>query len=200
MQNQISRRAFAASLALTPAAALPVIAGVRSQEADPVLAACADLKKLKFDRERAAEKFNAAMQLYESLLPEKTHVSVPSGMAYHNLEDFDDSYMGEIYHRTEWTRKLRAELVEIEAARKSAEKQSGVAQATEASSDAYERVCELETEILMTVPSSPAGAVAILRVARAVIDDDRKDGFEANVAAIAALDRVADFFERREAA
>jgi hypothetical protein len=199
MQNEISRRAFAANLVLAPAVALPVIAGARSQETDPILAACADLKKLTFDRKRAAEKLDAAIELYESLLPEKTHVSMPGGMAYHNLEDFDESYLGEIYHRTEPTRKLRAQLVEIEAARKSAAKQSGLAQAMEASSDAYERICDLETEILMMVPSSPAGATALLRVARAVIDDDRKDGFEANVAAIAALDRVANFFERREA-
>jgi hypothetical protein len=200
MQKNISRRAFAASLALAPAAGLPMIAGARSQDADPILAACADLKKLKFDRERAAEKLDAAIELYESLLPEKTHVRIPSGMTYHNIEDFDESFLGEVYHRTEWTRKLRAELVEIEAARKSAAKQSGVAQAVEASSDAYERVCDLENEILMMVPSSPAGAVALLRLSRAVIEDDRKDGFEASVASVAALDQVAEFFERRESA
>ena len=45
MQNQISRRALAAGIALVPAAAaLPGIAGARSQDTDPILAACAELQ------------------------------------------------------------------------------------------------------------------------------------------------------------
>ena len=127
---------------------------------------------------------------------EKAHQR-SSWAGFYNLADFDDSYFGEIYHKVAWGRKLREELVEIDAAKKNAAKKSGIAEAEEALSDAFERCANLENRFLAMVPTSPAGAAALLRLCAIVVDQDRDGGLDLSLAAI---ERVADFFERRQAA
>ena len=93
--------------------------------------------------------------------------------------------------------EVREELVEIDAAKKNAARKSGIAEAEEDLSDAFERCANLEDSILAMVPTSPAGAAALLRLSRDVVDQDRDGGLDLSLAAI---ERVADFFERRQAA
>ena len=88
-------------------------------------------------------------------------------------------------------------LLEIDAAKKNAAKQSGISEAEEAVSDAYERQINLENKLLAMVPTSPADAAALLRLSRFVIEDDRDDGLDLSLAAI---ERVAEYFEGRGAA
>jgi len=180
----ISRRALAASLALAPVAGLPAIAS--SRERDPIITACAELQKLRRAEKLAGDKLGADLELYESLLPEQTHISITGGPDYYTLEEFDGSYYAEVLHKADWLRKKREELVEIDAAGKSAERRSGFREAEEAWGAAFDRVRDLEDKILVMVPSSPAGAAALLRLSRVVIEDDRCDAFEL---ALAAIDR-----------
>ncbi len=195
--QSISRRALAAGLALAPVVVLPAITLANAQAGGPIVAARAELEKLTRDEDRAVEKLNAATKIYEGLLPEQIYISIPGGHKYYNLADFDESCFGEVCHKVEWGRKLREELVEIDAAKKNAAKQSGISEAEEAVSDAYERRINLENKLLAMVPTSPADAAALLRLSRFVIEDDRDDGLDLSLAAI---ERVAEYFEGRGAA
>ena len=55
----------------------------------------------------------------------------------------------------------------------------------------------LENKLLAMVPTSPADAAALLQLSQFVIEDDRDDGLDLSLAAI---ERVAEYFEGRGAA
>ena len=76
-------------------------------------------------------------------------------------------------------------------------KEERIAEAEEDLSDAFERCANLEDSILRWFPTSPAGAAARLQLSRNIVDQDRDGGLDLSLAAI---ERVADFFERRQAA
>ncbi len=197
MQNQISRRRLAVSLALAPVAGLPAVAITKARECDPIVAACAELEKLRIDREIADKKSDDAFEMYNKLRPERCYMRIIGGETFYDLADFDDSFYAQYLHEPtcEWLRKAREELVEIDAAKKRADQQSGHSEAEKALDVACDRVYDLEAKILAMVPTSLAGAAALLRVSRAPLEGDY-----AVELALAAIERVACFSERLEAA
>ena len=192
--QSISRRALAAGLALAPVAGLPAVAIAKAHECDPIIAACAELQKLRRAEELAIEKVEAADKVFVSLRP-KQCVEMDLGREFYSLEDFDTCVYEWGFHDNEHVIAKRAELVEILAAKELARKQSGLFDAEEALKDVNFRIFDLEDAILSMVPRSPAGAAALLQLVPLIFEDERDD---AVALAFVAIARVADFIEGRE--
>ena len=215
----ISRRALAAGLALAPVAGLPALAGAAPLD-DPVLAALAELARVKTTVKRLDEAVEKAHDAFSELAPKSASIEL-DGMVFSEHETIDShfDYLGipeknidetiallESWRKSPLAPELRAERdvarrrahEELDALlqqRAAAKAESGYADADAAADEASEQQWDVERAIFETAPISPAGAIALLRFAADHIEDMGVN--DSNVADVLpdAIRAAADFFE-----
>jgi hypothetical protein len=219
MKTHISRRAIAAGLALAPVAGLPALAGAAFAD-DPVLAALAELERVKATVERLDEAVEKAHDALVEMSPGSASIKL-DGMVFSEHEAIDSHFddpgiptenidktisLLESWRKSPLTPELRAER---EAARRRAHEEldallqqraaakakSGYADADAAASEAFERQGDVERSIFETEPISRAGAIALLRFSADHIENMGVN--DSNVADVLpdAIRAAADFFE-----
>lgn len=197
MTKPQTRRAAVAGLALAPAAALPFVTIAQAATRDdPILIACAELAEMRRVEEIAVAAFESADDAYALQAPAGRYLEIETGARFFTLDEFDESPYGQALDRSSYCRELRGKLAEIIAKNERARQASGIDEAAEAYAVAGRRCMEREDAILAIVPSSPAGAAALIRVAAAVIDERRAAVLPL---ALAALEAAAAFLEGRPA-
>jgi hypothetical protein len=87
MKTHISRRSLAAGLALAPVVGLPALAGAVSVD-DPILAALAELQRVKVRTTHLEELCGQASDAYRELRPQ-SHYAIVDGMKFCLHEDID---------------------------------------------------------------------------------------------------------------
>lgn len=194
MTRATSRRALLAGLAAAPMAGLPRLAEATAA-ADPCLAALAQLRAAQV-REAAAR---AAFRQIEAVIDSDLSAYPPvrfGGVEFRTLAHFDHecSSFGvlSLFARDPKVAEMRAALQWRVQVRKASERRYGFAEADEAwdvASDDQEKATE---RALATAPSSPAGALALLRLVA-----ELADGGETAAAKLSgAIERVVAALER----
>ncbi len=213
----ISRRALAAGLALAPVAGLSALAGVVSAN-DPVLAALAEHHRAHAAWE-AIEDANAALAETREPIGFVTY----KGKKAYNLTHLNDLADRSNYHMTAdqleatiaqlrrgWAmqqEELASPDPEFEAARGALEaRQSAIDLAKEeggedddeaASKEAFAILGDAEHAVYEAEPTSPAGAIALLRFAADFLEENGVNDTQLEDVFPDAIRRAADFFEGR---
>lgn len=221
-KQPISRRSFAAGLALAPVAGLPAIAGAVNAGDDPVLAALAEHERLQVLAKAAEEASNAADRAFVAAR-ETLGLVMFKGEDVYSLE-YLECLAGHTFRSGNYTYEkleaiiadirqgwaiMQAEMtqpdVEYEAARSALEArlpayegakiESGIDAAEETMNAAFDDVSDAERTIFETAPTSRAGAVALLRFTADFLDELGINDMKVDDVLPDALRAAADFFE-----
>jgi hypothetical protein len=211
----ISRRALAAGLALAPVAGLPALAGAINSS-DPVFVALAALEQTEARARQIWDAHDAAEEAFYGSAPPRLPLVVDGipcndhdainahfddpGMPEENIDNaiaLLESYRKrplapeQQAEREDARRKAHEELDAIIATRAKAKAETGWADLEEPYQRSLDAHCEAERKILATMPTTQAGAVALLRFASQYLRDNSDRGGIATDA----IRRAADFFE-----
>ena len=217
----ISRRALAAGLALAPVAGLPALAGVVSGD-DPIISALAELDQAKVRATHFEELCGQASEAYGELRPQSSYVIV-DGMKLCLHEDIDAhfndpgmpienvrntiklllSYRNrpptpeQQAEREDARRSAHEELDAIKRQQAEARTASGYGEVDDAYNEAYREERDAERAIMIAEPTSPAGAIALLRFIADQLDDIGINDTNFEDVLTDAIRAAADFFEGR---
>ncbi len=190
-----SRRAMLAGLAVAPVAGLPTIAGVVA-EPDPVFAAIAELEGVRVRAKAIGKAHSTIEDAYIAAAPPSAHIVLNGGKYFdHEQIDahFDDGGMPDeniragiktllSFRRRPLTaeqqatretarRAAHADLDRILMAQADAKLRTGFDEAEANWNAAVDAEGDAECALFETEPRTPAGALALLRLAAAHVDE-----------------------------
>ncbi len=217
----ISRRALAAGLALAPVAGLPALAGAASGD-DPIISALAELDQAKVRAAHFEELCEQASEAFGELRPKSSYVIV-DGMKFCLHEDIDAYFNGpgmptenirstiklllsyrnrpltpeQHAEREDARRRAHEELDALKRQQAEARTASGYGEVDDAYNEAYREERDAERAIMIAEPTSPAGAIALLRFIAEQLDDIGINDTNFEDVLTDAIRAAAEFFEGR---